>query len=313
MQQINSKPDGTPTPPNRTPFVVGFGGSGVVESVSENADEMTSELLNKRVVFIADPARDGSYAQYIVCDRRLITEIPDEISLHEGACIPIAGCTAYESLEKVGLFITSDTSPMNPHSGEGRRLLIVGGSGGVGSFITQLARSNYPNLDIVCTVGSEASSIWCREMGCSSTIDHGNIDTLGGGPKGSCDYIICLAEPTQQLFASLAEVLRPYGKICLVVAGEGIKSLDMSFIFFKCGSVSTQTVFSSVRCGYHLDQTREMTIVLELMRQKRIHAPLSKCWNEAESDWRRCNEEDGYINAISSGHTQGKLVMKIGD
>ena len=286
----------------------------MVESVSENADEHTSELLNKRVVFIADPARDGSYAQYIVCDRRLVTVLPEDIASHEAACIPIAGCTAYESIEKVGLSITSSNpSKLNNQSGEGQRLLIVGGSGGVGSFITQLARSNYPKLDIVCTVGSEASSVWCRKMGCNKTIDHGKIDTLGGGPKGSCDYIICLAEPTQQLFASLAEVLRPYGKICLVVAGEGIKKLDMSFIFFKCGSVSTQTVFSSVRSGYHLDQAREMSIILELMRQKRIRAPLNECWNEAESDWKRCNEEAGYINAVGSGHTRGKLVMQIGD
>jgi hypothetical protein len=45
-------------------------------------------------------------------------------------------------------------------------------------------------------------------MGCKKTLNHDEIESLGGGPKGSCDYIIRLAEPTPQLFASLAEVLR---------------------------------------------------------------------------------------------------------
>jgi NADPH:quinone reductase-like Zn-dependent oxidoreductase len=101
--KLNMKPDGTPTPSHRTPFIVGYGGSGVVESISPDADEECSELLNKRVCFLADPSRDGSYAQYIVVDRRVVTAIPDGVSLHSAACIPVAGVTASESLSKVGL------------------------------------------------------------------------------------------------------------------------------------------------------------------------------------------------------------------
>lgn len=303
-----------------------------MESVSETADEQTRALLHERVVFIADPATDGSYAQYILCDRRLVAKIPDidddnsvesndddtalpACSSYEGASIPIAGCTALESLEKVGLRITSYIPAImgTTRAGEGKRLLIVGGSGGVGSWITQLARSNYPKLSIVCTVGSEESAVWCKKMGCSGTIGHDEIETLGGGPKGSCDYIICLTEPTTKLFASIAEVLRPYGKICLVVAGEGIKKLDMSFIFFKCGTVSTETVFSSIRDGYHLDQAGEMAKILKLMKQGRVTAPMSEDWDDAKSDWNQCNEEGGYIDLVGSGHTRGKFVMKIGE
>ena len=174
-----------------------------------------------------------------------------------------AGCTAFESLEKVGLSITSTTPIIESATtattvGQGKRLLVVGGAGGVGSWITQLARANYPQLDIVCTTGSEESSTWCQKMGCSRTIHHDEIQTkLEGGLKGSCDYIICLTEPTKELFASLAEVLKAYGKICLVVAGAGIKMLDMSFVFFKCGTVSTETVFSSIRDGYIIMIKRE--------------------------------------------------------
>lgn len=283
----------------------------MVESIAHSADEDTRKLLNKRVTFIADPSNDGSYAQYVKCDRRIVTLLPDEIPFHEAACVPIAGCTAFESLGKVGLPITCDRAPDD--AGKDKRLLIVGGSGGVGSFITQLARSNYPKLEIVCTVGSEESSQWCKKMGCTKTLSHDEIDSLGGGPKGSCDYIICLTEPTEKLFRSLTEVLRPYGQICLVAAGDGIRSLDLSFVFFKCGAVSTQTVFSSIRVGYRLDQAKEMAIILGLMKAKRISAPISNVWDELESDWEECNKDGGYIDLVGTGHTKGKVVMKIGD
>ena len=66
-----------------------------------------------------------------------------------------------------------------------------------------------------------------------------------GGQTGSVDYIIYPTEPTKDLFDSSAKVLKPFGTICLVVAGESIKSLDMRFVFFKSDSVCTETVFSS--------------------------------------------------------------------
>jgi len=68
-----------------------------------------------------------------------------------------------------------------------------------------------------------------------------------GGQTGSVDYIVCLTKPTKDLFDSLAKVLKPFGTICLVVAGESIKSLDMRFVFFKSGSVCTEVFLVHVR------------------------------------------------------------------
>lgn len=255
----------------------------------------------------------------MVCDRRILTVIPEDdgtnsicnISSHEAASIPIAGCTALESLQNVGLPITADGASAS--AGGGKRLLIIGGAGGVGSWTTQLARSNYPKLDIVCTAGSDDSAAWCTRMGASSTVGHDEVMKLGGGPRGSCDHIICLTEPTPELFAALAEVLRPYGKICLVVASDGIKKLNLSFVFFKCGTVSTETVFSSIRDDYRLDQGKEMATIVSLMEQGRVGAPLSEKWEDSASNWREAVKEGGYMDTVGAGHTRGKLVMKIGD
>ena len=168
----------------------------------------------------------------------------------------------------------------------------------------------YP-LDIVCTEGSAQSANWCKKMGCNSTINHDDIQSLGDGPKGSCDSIICLTEPTEQVFESIAEVLKPNGKICLVVAGNGIKKLDCSFVFFKCGTVSFETVFTSIRDGYSIDQSKEMSTILGLIKQGRVKVPLSQEWDDAKSNWKESIKESGYIDLVGEGHMKGKLAMKI--
>ena len=309
------KPVGAAVPIHRSPFIVGFGGCGIVEGVADDADDATKFLLNQRVAFLADPSKDGSYAEYVVCDRRIVTPVPTDgddaiIESHEAASIGVAGCTAMESLEKAGLSISS-SSPPEPNAGEGKRLLIVGAAGGVGSWVAQLARSNYPRLDIVGTASSAESAAWCQQMGCNRSVGHDQVESLGGGRDGSCDHIICLAETTPALFASLAEVLRPYGKIVLVVAGDGIQSLDLSFIFFKSGTVATETVFSSIRDGYRLDQAEEMATIVRLMQQGRAKAPISKDWDEEMSDWRTATKEGGFIDVVGQGHSRGKFVMKV--
>ena len=97
----------------------------------------------------------------------------------------------------------------------------------------------------------------------------------------------------------------------MVVAGDGIKNLDLSFVFFKSGTVCCETVFSSIRDGYFLDQASEMSTILKLVEQGRVIVPLNETFNDAQSDWNESVKEGEYIDLVGSGHMKGKLVMKI--
>ncbi|EJK72891.1 hypothetical protein THAOC_05530, partial [Thalassiosira oceanica] len=321
LHKLRARPDGTPAPPHRSPLVVGFGGSGTVVAAGEDGEDgrdasaaaaaaKARDLVGKDVCFLADPGRDGSYAEYVVCDARLVCAVPPGVDMARAACVPVAGCTAFECLDKVGLPVGRGGSA-GVEEGKRKRLLIVGGSGGVGSWTTQLARATYGgSIEIICTVGSPESAEWCTRMGADRTVPHDGIDErLDAGPGGSVDAVICLSEPTRRLFDSLAGVLRPFGRICLVVAGDAIRSLDLSFVFFKSGTVSTETVFSSIRCGYHLDQAGEMATILEAMSAGSVRAPLSDDWSEDVSGWEEANGEGGLIDKLDGGHTRGKYTV----
>uniref|UniRef100_A0A7S0BXN1 Enoyl reductase (ER) domain-containing protein n=1 Tax=Proboscia inermis TaxID=420281 RepID=A0A7S0BXN1_9STRA len=317
------KKDGTPVPNHRSPFIVGYGGSGVIKNIGKDCCKAAVDnnlSIGKKVAFLGDANRNGSYASHILVDYRLVVPLDDEVNLAEAATVPLAGCTAYESLEKVGLKIgfSPSTEEGNPvtTTGLGKTLLIVGGSGGVGSWTTLLASALYPDLRIICTTSSPESREWCLKLGATSTIDHGSVNDLGGGRNGSVDYIICLSEPTKELFGSLAEVVKPLGKICLVVAGDGIKSLDMSFIFFKSCTVCTETVFSSCRSGFILNQKDQIGQIFSLFSLGKIKFfPLAPGWKGIAGtlDWKSALQDGGVMDVLSSGHCRGKLVMKIAE
>jgi NADPH:quinone reductase-like Zn-dependent oxidoreductase len=290
------------------PLVVGFGGSGIVQDVGSN---IAKDWKDKRVAFLCDPSRPGSYATHVLVDQHLVAPVPFQLTLKEAATVPLAGCTAYQSLLKLGL---GNDMPLR---GSDPTLLVIGGAGGVGSWTIQLARALYPNLKIIATATSEPSGLWCQRMGATQVIKHDEIALqLQGGRQGSVDYICCLAEPTPALFGALSEVIRPYGSICLVVAGESIKNLDLSFVFLKAATITTQSVFSSIRTNFkYIQPAVEIEDLLQhVATRSAIAAPLSPQLGTlvGAEDWKLCLQEDGILDKLASGHTIGKLVMKIG-
>lgn len=293
------------------PFIPGFGGSGIVLDVGSDVPppKQQQSLKGKQVAFLADPSRPGSYATHILVDYRLVAELPSsgKVTLQEAASVPLAGCTAYESLVKLGL--GKDVIPS-----EDTKLLVVGAAGGVGSWAITLARAWHPKLTIIATASSPESQNWCQSRGADQVIFHNEIaERLGGGREGSVSHILCLTEPTPPIFGALADVIQPYGTICLVVAGASIQSLDLGFCFFKAANVVTETVFSSIRTKYRqFVPSLEIAEILELLSSGIIEPPLSPQLTGISENWKDALKKGGLLDILSGGHTRGKLNMKVG-
>jgi alcohol dehydrogenase len=291
-----------PAAPGIAHRIPGYSGSGVIEAVGSAVSEL---LVQDRVAFLADPSRGaGSYAEYIVVHQHAAACIPDTVTLEHAAVVPLAGFTAYESLKKLE---SSFPPPNFLSSSSSSTLLIVGGAGGVGSWAMQLARAWYPtnHMDIVCTVSSDKSREWCLKMGANRCIQH---DAIGQElPSGSVDWILCLTEPKSDLFQQLAQVIRPYGSICLVVSGKSIQSLDLSFCFFKSVSIVTTTVFCSFRTNLQVIRPRNaISEILALVGSQRCQAP----WARTQL-WKNIFDTDSILDDLDSGHIQGKLALQI--
>lgn len=306
----NKDPASSPLPVPNPPLIPGYGGSGIIQQIGDNVPSETDLVVGLRVAFLGDAGRNwGSYATHVVVDYRCVASIPANVDIREAATVPLAGCTAYEALVKLGLSSSNKITT-------GCSLLIVGGAGGVGSWATRLARAWHPSLNIIVTASSPESQTWCRQGNGANQVIGGHdqiLQHLAGGREGSVDFILCLTEPIPTLFDALAQVIRPYGTICLVVAGDAIRSLDLSFCFFKAVTVTTETVFSSIRTNFVKCQpAKAMTDMLGLLSTRQIQAPLSPLLADLNEDWATALEPGGLLDVLKSGHVRGKLVMRIG-
>ena len=147
------------------------------------------------------------------------------VSLHDAASVPVAGLTALKSLHKVSLAAASN---VGGECNVDKLLLIIGGAGGVGSWAILLARTWHYKFKIFATASMDKQQDWWQSLGANKVIRHDKIARLPNGGNGYFDAIICLTEPTPDLFGACAEVIQPYRSMCLVVSGKSIQSLTDS-------------------------------------------------------------------------------------
>ncbi|MEO0773196.1 MAG: zinc-dependent alcohol dehydrogenase family protein [Pseudomonadota bacterium] len=108
------------------PAVIGMDFAGTVTEVGEG---VTGFAVGDEVYGCAGGLLDlqGTLADFINADARLIAHKPKSLSMKEAAALPLVGITAYEGLTRAGV-------------GPGQTVLVQGGAGGVGHVAVQLAR-----------------------------------------------------------------------------------------------------------------------------------------------------------------------------
>lgn len=131
------------------PGVLGMDFAGTVEAVGEGVSEFA---VGDEVYGCAGGLADlqGTLAEYMLADSKLIAHKPKTISMREAAAIPLVGITAYEGLERAGV-------------SEGDKVLVHGGAGGVGHIALQLA--NYFGGDVYATGGGDKQSALIEKLG----------------------------------------------------------------------------------------------------------------------------------------------------
>lgn len=123
-----------------TPALLGMDFAGTVEAVGEG---VTDYALGDEVYGCAGGLADlpGTLADYIVADARLLAHKPASLSMREAAALPLVAITAYEGLARARV-------------GAGQKVLVHGGSGGVGHVALQIA--NHLGADVYSTGGGPA-------------------------------------------------------------------------------------------------------------------------------------------------------------
>jgi len=144
---------------------------------------------------------NGSYAEYVTADENKLAKKPENVSFEQAAVSTVSGITALQSLTDVG--------QLQP----GQRVLIVGASGGVGTFSVQLAKALGAH---VTGVGGPGMVDMVRSIGADKVIDYTSDDFVDG--ESQYDLIIDIGG--RNSISRLRSVLAPRGTL-VIVGGEG--------------------------------------------------------------------------------------------
>ena len=121
------------------PALLGMDFAGTIEAVGDGVENFA---IGDEVYGCAGglPGLPGSLADYIAADSRLIARKPKNLSMKEAASLPLVAITAYEGLIRAGI-------------NAGQKVLVHGGTGGVGHVAVQIAK--HFGADVYTTISSD--------------------------------------------------------------------------------------------------------------------------------------------------------------
>ncbi len=135
-----------------TPAILGMDFAGTVEAVGEGVEGYS---VGDEVYGCAGGLADlpGTLAEYLVADINLIANKPKNLSMQESAALPLVAITAYEGLTRAGV-------------NKGQKVLVHGGSGGVGHVALQLAK--HFGADVYSTGGGDKQMALIEKLGATA-------------------------------------------------------------------------------------------------------------------------------------------------
>jgi NADPH:quinone reductase-like Zn-dependent oxidoreductase len=143
------------------PHVLGRDGAGTVTKVGS---AVTGFKVGDEVYGVADPARWGTFAEYVAMPAATTAKRPVGLSATDAGSLPIAGLSAWAGIVSTGKVQ------------KGQRVLIHAGAGGVGSFAVQLAK--HLGAWVAATAGAK-NAAFVKSLGADQVIDYTKGDFAG--------------------------------------------------------------------------------------------------------------------------------------
>ena len=275
------------------PEVLGWDAVGVVEGLGADVKGFAK---GDRVFYAGSITRPGANSELHVVDERIVAKAPTSLEDGQSAALPLTAITAWELL--------FDRLRVPQGGGAGQSLLVVGGAGGVGSILIQLARQ-LTQLTVIATASRPETQAWCLELGAHAVIDHSRplAQALKDGGHGQVDFVAALTQ-TGQHYEQIVESLKPQGALAII---DDMPVLDAMKLKTKAISLHWELMFtrSMFETPDMAEQGKLLGEVARLVDDKRLRTTAGAHY--------------GTINAanllrahafIESGKAQGKVVLE---
>lgn len=270
------------------PRILGYDAAGVVEAVGP---ETTTLTVGDEVWYAGDITRPGTNADLHAVDERIVARKPVSLTFAEAAAMPLTTITAWETLfERFRLNADSTGT-----------LLSLGGAGGVGSIMIQLAKE-LTGVRVLVSATRPESQSWVRQLGADEIVDHHHLvaSVEEVAPKG-IDYLF--SPHSRGNIEAFAQIVRPFGHITAIDEPEGLDLLPL-----KAKSIAWHWELMFTRSIYQTDdmieQKRLLETVATLLDDRRLRTTLTTSVN----DFSAAGMREAH-RLVESGRMTGKVVV----
>jgi NADPH:quinone reductase-like Zn-dependent oxidoreductase len=217
----------------------------------------------------------GAYAEYVAVKEKTVFPKPELVAFEDAATLPIAGLTALQALRDKGRIVP------------GRKVLINGASGGVGTFAVQIAKILGAGVTAVC---SAANAGLVKELGADHVIDYCQQDFTKTAERYDCIFDVVSS--------------RSFGecKKALTRSGVYVNTLPTPSIFWN---IFITTLLPGKRAATMMVSQRASDIewMCKQLKTGRLKVVIDSVFP--------LDEIKGALEYSQTGRARGKIVLKI--
>jgi len=226
---------------------------------------------------------DGAFAEYASARADKLAPKPETLTFEQAAAVPVSALTALQGLRDHG------------HVEPGEKVLVIGASGGVGSFAVQIAKAFGAEVTGVC---STAKVDLVRSLGADHVIDYTQGDIGDSGER----YDVILDTGGHRSLSQLRRALTPRGRLVIVGSETGGRWLGGADRQVRAMVLS---VFVGQKLGTFVstDNHADLMAVKELIESGRVTPAIDRSYPLSDAP--------DAIRYVQEGHARGKVVITV--
>jgi NADPH:quinone reductase-like Zn-dependent oxidoreductase len=220
----------------------------------------------------------GGFAEFAVATEKVLILKPGKLSFEEAAVLPLASVTALQALRDKGEIRS------------GQHVLILGSSGGVGTYAVQLAKHFGAVVTAVCSTGNVELT---RSLGADNVVDYTREDFTGGSRR----FDLILAVNGNYPIFQCRKILKKNG--IYVMVGGAMKQIIKALLFGRLLSSGSKKMRSVAAKPNQAD----LEFIAKLTETGKIRPVIEKRFP--------LEKTDEAMSYAGKGHAKGKVVILV--
>ena len=250
--------------------------AGVVESVGASVTDLEpgDEVYG---------TGEGSFAEFARARAGRLALKPANLTDEQAAAVPVSGLTALQAVR--------DRAQVQA----GQQILVIGASGGVGTFAVQIAKVFGAEVTGVC---STSKMDVVRELGADHVLDYMRTDVVDGRVR----YDAILDIGGNRRLSHLRRALTPRGRLVIVggeAPGRWLGGTDRQLRAHLLSPFVTQTLGTFIAS----ENAADLTALRDLIESGRLTPVVDRLYPLAETP--------AAIKRLQEGRARGKIVIAI--